>query len=70
MFNEFDVVVLKQAVADSAIPVGSRGTIVHTHTTPNLAYMVEFCNEQGETLDLVSLLPGQIELAHPLRQAA
>lgn len=70
VFSEFDVVVLKSPVAGSEIKPGARGTIVHVHSVPNTAYMVEFCNDAGETLDLVSLLPTQIDLAAPLRQAA
>lgn len=70
MFGEFDVVVLKSPVEGSEIEPGARGTIVHVHSVPHTAYMVEFCNERGETLDLLSLLPTQIELATPVKQAA
>lgn len=70
MFNEFDVVVLKSRVEGTGVQPGARGTIVHVHTVPHTAYMVEFCNEVGETLDLLSLLPTQIELAAPIKQAA
>ncbi len=70
MFEEFDVVLLKSSVEGSDVPPGAEGVIVHVHTTPRIAYLVEFCNSNGETIDLVSLLPEQIEHAQKLKQAA
>jgi len=70
MFKELDVVVLKKAVPGTSIPAGAEGVIVHTHSVPRTAYMVEFCNDAGQTMDLVSLLPSQIALTQPLRRAA
>ena len=70
MFKELDVVVLKKAVPGTGIPAGAEGVIVHIHSVPRTAYMVEFCNDAGETMDLVSLLPSQIALTQPLRRAA
>ena len=70
MFEELDVVVLKASVDGSQIPAGAEGVIVHTHTVPRLAYLVEFCNDKGETLDTLSLLPEQIEHAAALKHAA
>jgi hypothetical protein len=70
MFKEFDAVTLKSSVEGSVVQPGSVGVVVHIHSAPRLAYLVEFCNEEGETLDLVSLLPGQIESFRSLKQAA
>lgn len=70
MFEELDVVVLKSSVDGSDVSPGAKGVIVHIHTTPRIAYLVEFCNSKGETLDLVSLLPEQIAHAQTLKQAA
>jgi len=70
MFKALDVVVLKKAVPGTNIPAGAEGVIVHIHSVPRTAYMVEFCNGAVETTDLVSLLPSQIALTQALRSAA
>jgi hypothetical protein len=42
------------------LPQGAKGTVVHVHLAPELAYLVEFCNEDGSPLALVTLLPPQV----------
>lgn len=68
-FNELDVVVaLSDFQADGVIS-GQVGTIVHIFTHPSEAYLVEFSNENGETIAMVTAMPSQISLAD-MRKAA
>ncbi|MGE5672914.1 MAG: DUF4926 domain-containing protein [Mycobacterium leprae] len=61
--DELDVVAtLDEIVDDCYLPEGSEGTVVHVHLEPELAYMVEFCDEAGRTLALPTLLPHQVRL--------
>lgn len=66
LFKDLDVVQALQAVAasgdDEAVRVGQVGTIVHIATEPDLAYLVEFCNDCGETLAMHFMKPEQIAL--------
>ncbi|MDR1033154.1 MAG: DUF4926 domain-containing protein [Bifidobacteriaceae bacterium] len=58
-FQEIDGV--RTLVKKDYTPTGSVGTIVCAFTNPNEAYMVEFANEYGETLDLPIYLPEELE---------
>lgn len=62
--EELDMIETLEEVRDggSIIPKGSVGTVVMVYTRPNLAYEVEFANDQGRTLALVTLLPGQVRV--------
>jgi molybdopterin-biosynthesis enzyme MoeA-like protein len=51
MLHEYDVVVLKQKLPGTAVPVLSEGTIVHVHDANAQAYIVEFFDENGKTID-------------------
>lgn len=68
MFKEFDTV--KTLGPIGKLEAGAVGVVVRVHTRPELAYLVEFCNERGETLELVSLLPSQLVAVTPQRAAA
>ena len=73
MFKEFDTVVLAETVPGAVTAVGAVGAIVDVLRHPQTAYLVEFCNDDGETLEILSLLPAQVALktpAHPQRRAA
>ena len=59
--NLLDVVVLLEDLPADGLQVGMRGTVVDIHHSPCLAYEVEFCDDRGETIALVALLPNQIE---------
>ena len=41
---------------------GATGTIVEVFTTPDEAYLVEFVNEQGETISMLTLRADQFEV--------
>jgi hypothetical protein len=55
----FDVVELIDDVASDGLSAGMIGTIVDEYTDP-LAYEVEFVNESGKTIALVTLRPEQL----------
>ncbi len=50
MLHELDVVVLKKALPGIAVPVSSKGTIVHVYDADAQAYIVEFFDENGKTI--------------------
>jgi hypothetical protein len=52
-----DMVEMTVDMPERNLRVGVQGTIVHCHN--NNAYEVEFTNEEGETLDFMSLSPEQ-----------
>jgi len=52
-----DVIELIVNIPDRNLRAGDRGTIVHCHTYDD--YEVEFTNEDGETIDFLSLGPKQ-----------
>lgn len=60
--NELDVVVSLAPLESGQIAVGAIGTIVHVFTTPSEAYLVDFSNELGETIALITVLPEQIKI--------
>lgn len=61
--NELDVVeTLEEIVDEGYIPEGATGTVVQVHLEPKLAYLVEFCSEDGSTLALQTLLPHQVRV--------
>jgi hypothetical protein len=52
--KEYDVVRLRRLRPEHALSVGAAGTIVMVYTDPP-GYEVEFCDQNGVTLALVSL---------------
>nr|WP_159466366.1 DUF4926 domain-containing protein [Scandinavium goeteborgense] len=58
--EEFEVVVLAEDLPDVGLTKGMVGAIVLIHEKPNLAYMVEFVDDQGRTIAMPSLLPEQV----------
>jgi hypothetical protein len=65
MFKEYDVVVLKKPLSDSArpsfksdstVPVGSQGTIVLVHSTKDQAYEVEFFDQNDDAIDTFTVV--------------
>jgi hypothetical protein len=59
MFTELDVVKAKRKLSNNVLP-GCIGTIVMVYHKPSLAYEVEFFNNQGDTIDLLTVLPDDI----------
>lgn len=58
--SEFDVVVLAEDLPDEGLTKGMIGAIVIVFSNPRLAYMVEFCDEYGQTIAMPILLPDQL----------
>ena len=57
----FDVVKLTQDLPQEGLKKGQQGTILEIFHEPHLAYEIEFCDEDGQTLALLALQPDQIE---------
>ena len=58
----FDVVKLIQDLPDEGLKKDQQGTIVEILKEPSLAYEVEFCDKNGRTICLTTLMPEQIEI--------
>ena len=54
------VVELAVDMPEEGLVAGSIGTIVHVFQVPNLAYEVEFADQNGKTIAQVPLRPDQI----------
>ena len=50
MFQEYDVVLLKQTTSTVSIPQGTRGTVLIVYPDNPPAYEVEFLDEAGNSL--------------------
>lgn len=48
------------------MPVGALGVVVESYTKPDLAYEVEFCDDQGETVNSLTLTPDQFTVTAQL----
>lgn len=57
MISLGDLIELTVDIPDRNLRAGVRGTVVHCHNPE--AYEIEFTNEDGETLDFLSLSPKQ-----------
>lgn len=58
----YDVVELIVDLPDEGLATGSVGTVVHVFHEPNLAYEVEFADDEGRTVAMVPLTPDQVRL--------
>jgi hypothetical protein len=63
-FREYDVVRLRRQLSDLAVPVGTTGAIVMVYEGGK-AYEVEFCDEEGITLALLTLEEADLEKVPP-----
>ncbi len=61
MYNEHDVIKAKRNLSESVLK-GCVGTIVLIYQKPSLAYEVEFFDNIGDTLELLTVQPNDIEL--------
>jgi Domain of unknown function (DUF4926) len=68
-FKLLDTVATVRDIPEFGIEAGAVGVIVEVFTDPEEAYEVEFCNENGETIAMVPLLPTQM-ISRSVRQAA
>jgi len=60
MLKEYDTVKAKNNLS-KLILAGTRGAVVMVYNNPILAYEVEFVDEQGDTLDVLTVYPKDIE---------
>jgi hypothetical protein len=65
MFNEFEVVRLKRD--QPGIKAGANGTVLMVYESPRVGYEVEFLDESGHTLALLSLYDDDLEAVIPHR---
>lgn len=56
----YDLIELREALPEELLPAGAVGAIVHVFDRPQLAYEVEFTDEEGRTLSSVALTPNQV----------
>jgi hypothetical protein len=57
-----DTVQLVVNLPNDGLYAGAIGVVVDQYTTPNVAYEIEFCGEDGETIAQVALKPDQFKL--------
>lgn len=64
MYKEYDLVKLLSDIPEKNIYAGMIGTIVMIYNESNLpiAYEVEFCDKNGNTISLVTLKEKDIQL--------
>ncbi|PJZ75673.1 DUF4926 domain-containing protein [Leptospira neocaledonica] len=58
-FKEYEMVKLKRNIG--SMPAGSVGTIVFVHHDPRVAYIMEFLDADGNTLDLITVEEADVE---------
>jgi hypothetical protein len=54
MFTELDIVVLKRDIPEYKLKAGDVGAVVHVYASEK-SYEVEFANNRGETIALLTL---------------
>ncbi len=60
-YSILEVVQLQQDFPNLSLFRGSTGTIVDAYIDPHEAYEVEFCDDRGVTIALLTLKPEQLE---------
>jgi len=60
MIEEYDVVRAKKNLSDT-VPKGCNGAVVMVYQEPTLGYEVEFVDNEGNTLDVLTVYPDDIE---------
>ncbi len=55
-----DVIHTRDAIPEHGLPAGAVGTVLEVFDKPTRAYEVEFANEDGETIAMVTLTPAQV----------
>jgi hypothetical protein len=59
-FADLELVVPLIGFPEEGIREGQVGTVVHVFTDPSEAYLVEFANENGETIAMVTSEPRKL----------
>ena len=60
MIKELDTVIAKRKLTEKVF-AGTKGAVVMVHNSKELAYEVEFVDEQGYTIDVLTVHPNDIE---------
>jgi hypothetical protein len=65
VFQEYEVVRLKRNIPSRNLSIGARGTILVVYDDPHLpsAYEIEFIDDDGKTLAVLTLKEEDIEKA-------
>ncbi|MFI7157627.1 MULTISPECIES: DUF4926 domain-containing protein [Micromonospora] len=59
--DPYELVELRDAVPEENLPAGAVGAIVRVFHRPDLAYEVEFADQDGRPLSAVALTPDKIQ---------
>ena len=59
-YSLLEVVQLQQDFPNISLFRGSTGTIIYTYMSPHEAYEVEFCDDRGVTIALLTLRSEQL----------
>jgi hypothetical protein len=62
LMRPFDSVILSQDLPEYGIQAGTQGVIVDTYAHTNQVFMVEFFDQQGNTLDVVDVRADQMRV--------
>lgn len=62
MIREYDVVEAKKNLSDMVLK-GCKGTVLMIYREPTLGYEVEFIDNKGDTLDVLTVYPEDIGLS-------
>ncbi|MBF7995941.1 DUF4926 domain-containing protein [Rahnella laticis] len=62
MIKQYDVVRAKKDLSDKVLQ-GCMGAVVLIYEFPTLGYEVEFIDNEGDTLDILTVSPCDIELS-------
>ncbi|MGN2428951.1 DUF4926 domain-containing protein [Klebsiella electrica] len=62
MLEEYDVVKAKKNLS-ATVSQGCLGAVVLIYQEPTIGYEVEFVNREGDTLDVLTVYPDDIELS-------
>jgi hypothetical protein len=63
MLHEYDVVRLKKSIPSKKLTAQNKGTILIVYEKPGLpkAYEIEFLDEEGQTVAIVTLTDDEVE---------
>ena len=57
----FEVVLLNKILPHHEFLYGKTGTVIEIHTRPNLAYEIEFCDDKGQTIGVITLSENEMD---------
>ena len=64
MFNEYDVVMAVRSL-NRNVPAGTTGTVLVVYQKPRVAFEVEFTDDSGRSLDVLTVEEDDIEMVNP-----